>query len=147
MIMTFLQILVIIFCFVAVSAIAQHSPIGDWYTKHPDFKVYTSITRVYQQSDGTLAGKIIKMLPIDGIIHNRCKKCKGWRYNKPFLGMDVIWGFERAKNGQSWKNGWILDGKRGLIVRGKIWLSKNGRSLYVRGYYGGLFTTVKWDRR
>lgn len=126
---------------------AQPTPIGEWYTRHPDFKDYTSITRIYKAPNGTLAGKVEKMLPIEGKIHDRCVKCKGNLKNKRFVGMNVIWGFEKDIAHNTWVNGRILDGKRGLIVPGKIWLSRDGNTLYVMGYLGPFSATVRWDRR
>ena len=145
-ILIFTLIITIISC-IPVLLWAQPSPIGEWYTRHPDFNEYTSITRIYTTPSGTLAGKVVKMLPIDGKMHYRCTKCHDELKNKRFVGMDVIWGFKANNIHRTWVDGRILDGKRGLIVPGKMWLSHDGNTLFVMGHIGPFSATVRWDRK
>ena len=75
----------------------------------------------------------------------RCTKCKGWRKNKPILGLLFVWNL--VKTGPNlWSKGKILDPDEGKTYTCKIWLDKKGKSLKVRGYLWIFYRTQTWHR-
>ncbi len=83
---------------------------------------------IYQNADGTLAGKVIKLLKKPGAL---CEKCDGNRKNKPIEGMMVLWGLK--EKGDKWSDGTILDPAKGKTYRSEIKLIDGGKSLKVTG--------------
>jgi len=117
---------------------------GNW--KNPDDVTgeVNSIIEVYEK-DGKAYAKIVEITETirrDDV----CVKCTGENKNKPILGMDILTGL--TKKGKQWKDGKILDPKKGKTFDCYIELvSKN--KLKIRGYLGMpiLGQTVYWLRK
>lgn len=131
-----------------LSAWAQLSPVGTWQTIDDRTGKPKSIVEIYQKSDGTLAGKVQRVLQSDKGPHPICDACKGDKRNKPIEGMEILWGVRR-KNEGNWGGGQILDPKDGKIYSVKIRPAANGQKLEVRGFMGvSLFgRTQTWVRK
>ncbi len=96
---------------------------------------------------GKLYGKIIhtdKKVDNGGV----CKKCEGALKNKPFVGMDWLYGFTPEGTTPKWGGGAMVDYATGILYRGKIWTEDGGKTLNVRGYVGNpiLGQTIVWKR-
>lgn len=128
-------------CFLIYPALsyALSSPLGSWQTydlKHTP----RSIIRL-SEHHGELEGYIIKSFT--GMI---CKNCVGAQQGKPYRGMKILWGLKQQ--GDSWKNGWILDVDNGKTYRCNLRVSDDNKTLFFSPYIGSpLFgVTIKWDR-
>jgi len=118
---------------------AQNSPVGEWKTVDDKTKKVESIVKIWKDSDGKLRGKIKSLVIKPGEEKNPlCDKCKGKLANKPIIGMTFLWGFKEKKkgNGNYWISGKILDPDDGKVYSCKMTMSKNKKSLVVRGYVG-----------
>ena len=96
----------------------------------------------------TYYGKIIKIYDVDGAkTTDRCLNCSGQFYNKPILGMPVVYGMKKESNNY-YSDGKILDPKSGSLYSCNMRLSKTGKELTVRGYIGFslLGRSQKWYR-
>ena len=122
---------------VAHSFAEPQNAVGFWMTRdHQHGNKYSSVVHITKDSAGILTGKIVHIFPIAG--HgpkDKCVLCKGARYNKPILGMDIVWDFKADGIGK-YDGGRILDPTNGKIYKSKMWVSPNGQELTVRGYIG-----------
>lgn len=113
------------------SSMSAPTPAGNWTTiddKTGDKRALVNLI----VKNGTLSGTILKVYPQPGDT-GICSKCTGRFKDKPFIGMEFLWGLKEKSPG-SWYGGQILDGRSGKIYRVKIALK--GDKLYVRGYVG-----------
>ena len=110
------------------------TPVGLWKTIDDETGKERSYVRIFD-TGGELQGKVEKIFTFPGDNpEHLCDKCKGDRYNKPVIGMTILWGL-RDEDGV-WKGGHILDPNNGKTYRCKLTLSEDGRELDVRGYIG-----------
>ncbi len=126
--------------FVATTATAffeRTTAVGYWKTIDDETGEAKSIIKIYEV-DGLLYGRIDKLLQNPDAL---CDKCEGDDYNKPILGMVVLWGMKPDGDGE-WSGGKIFDPKKGKTYRCSIWLK--GQNLKVRGYLGPFFRTQDW---
>ena len=87
---------------------------------------------------GELQGKVEKIFTFPGDNpEHLCDKCKGDRYNKPVIGMRILWGLR--DEGGVWKGGHILDPNNGKTYRCKLTPSEDGREL-------GPDRSTRWTR-
>ncbi len=124
----------------------QSTPVGKWHTIDDKTGKVKSLVQIYQTSDGTLQAKILELINSDKGPNAVCDECDGARHNKPIVGMVIAWGLKQ--DGDTWKDGQILDPKSGKIYSAKMSPSEDGRTLDVRGYRGFslLGRTQTWQR-
>jgi uncharacterized protein (DUF2147 family) len=85
--------------------------------------------------NGLYQGKIVKAFRSGGIQSNlRCASCEGKQKNASMLGLIFIKGMRRE--GREYRNGTVLDPRNGYVYDAQMELSRDGRSLSVRGYRG-----------
>lgn len=113
---------------------AATSPIGAWKTIDDSTHEPRALIRIYADADGTLSGKITKLLDKDANPEKRCDKCSGDRKDQLVQGLRII---EKMRaNGETWDQGTILDPENGKVYRAKMTLTDGGKQLVVRGYIG-----------
>jgi uncharacterized protein (DUF2147 family) len=115
-------------------ALAQNSPVGSWTTIDDKTHKPKSIVEIYENRDGTLAGRVSEVLSSDRGPNPVCDKCAGERRNKPVKGMVILWGVR--KKGDSWEGGKILDPASGKVYSVKVRPVNGGSRLDVRGFVG-----------
>lgn len=103
-------------------------PVGKWKTIDDESKKAKSIVEIYQAKDGTLEGKVFKLLQKPGAV---CKKCEGKNKGKPIEGMVILWGLK--KDGDRWTAGTILDPAKGKTYAADIEVIDGGKALKVTG--------------
>lgn len=115
-----------------------YSPIGYWKTIDDVTGKPKAIVEIWQQSDSTLSGRIIKLFPRPGYDqYSLCKACEGELHNQRIVGMVFLKNLVQSQNDSlQWAKGEILDPKNGKIYQSSLRLSKNGQNLLVRGYIG-----------
>jgi uncharacterized protein (DUF2147 family) len=114
----------------AVDCPATSAINGLWETFYLDTgarSAYVCITT----KNGNLVGKIVKNYPRRGENPTICDKCPGNKKNKPFVGLEIVWGFTDNGNGE-WVDGHILDAENGDVYTAKAQLQ--GKELHLRGY-------------
>jgi uncharacterized protein (DUF2147 family) len=118
-----------------LAAFAQaNTPVGHWRTIDDKTGKVKSIVEIYETSNGTLAGKVLKVLNSDQGPNPLCEACKGDNHNKPIEGMVITWGLKQ--NGNAWSGGKILDPKSGKVYSAKMTPIEGGSKLDVHGYIG-----------
>ena len=130
---------------VAVSAVAQVTPVGLWRTIDDETKAEKSLVRITETA-GVLNGKIEKISdPTKASAV--CEKCTDERKDQPVLGMTILRNV-RAADGGVWEGGDILDPNNGKIYRVRLRPVDGGKQLEVRGYIGTplLGRTQTWIR-
>ena len=109
---------------VGSAAAAEPTPVGFWKTIDDDGKTAKSIVEIYERG-GKLFGKIVRLIDPEEP-NPLCDKCKGERYNKPVIGMEIMWELERDDD--EWSEGRILDPDNGedyLRIRQRLLASAN----------------------
>ena len=119
--------------FAPLAHAATDTPVGTWRTIDDDTGKAKSIVQI-KDFDGTLQGKVVKVLQSDQGPHPLCKDCTGERHNQPVEGMTILWGLER--DGDQWSGGQILDPSNGKTYKCKMSMLDGGNKLKVRGYIG-----------
>jgi len=91
----------------------------------------TSYVKIYQEK-GVFKAQITKLLidPAD----SKCDKCKGWRKDKPVVGMVIVWGMKKDGD-KEYEGGKILDPGNGKTYGCKMELLSKTK-LKVRGFIG-----------
>lgn len=123
------NLLIAPFVFFGFIVFAQ-SPVGIWKNLDDEDGREKSHIEIYEQN-GTLRGKVIKLLPAATI--TKCDKCTGTNKGKSLVGMDILWNLK--KSGNVWEGGEILDPKKGKVYDCKIELDGKDK-LKVRGFVG-----------
>lgn len=123
------NLLIAPFVFFGFIVFAQ-SPVGIWKNLDDEDGREKSHIEIYEQN-GTLRGKVIKLLPAATI--TKCDKCTGTNKGKSLVGMDILWDLK--KSGNVWEGGEILDPKKGKVYDCKIELDGKDK-LKVRGFVG-----------
>ena len=146
---------IVIFSFFMISQSGFSQTIsGFWQTVSDKTGHVTSVLKIWPVTKtknamaATYYGKIIKIYDVDGAkTTDRCLNCSGQFYNKPILGMPVVYGMKKESNNY-YSDGKILDPKSGSLYSCNMKLSKTGKELTVRGYIGFslLGRSQKWYR-
>ncbi|MCD4742429.1 MAG: DUF2147 domain-containing protein [Desulfobacteraceae bacterium] len=125
------------------NASAKDSSItGLWKTIDDETGKKKSIVEIYEQ-DGKYFGKIVKLFIEPGKNPDPvCDKCPDGdpRKDQPTKGMVILTDLE--KSGDKYKNGKILDPKKGKIYTCKLWIEDD--KLVLRGYILFLYRTQTW---
>lgn len=127
-------------------ALAQGSPVGLWKTFDDDSGAAKSLVRI-RENQGTLEGRIEKLLDPGDPPDAKCDQCTDERRNLPVLGLLII-RHARKGDGGRWEGGDILDPEDGKVYRLRLTPTPDGRRLEVRGYVGTplLGRTQTWQR-
>ena len=121
-----------------------HSVFGRWRTIDDQTGKATSVIEIFEKHN-RVYGKIIELL--NSTAKNpKCEKCDGEDKNKPILGLIVLKGLKRDKDG-SYSDGKILDPKHGKMYKCNLSLETKDK-LKVRGFIGInlLGRTQFWER-
>lgn len=134
-----------LFLLSAFSLAATDSPLGLWKTIDDETGVEKSLVEIYAAPDGSIEGRVVKILHSDRGPNPRCTECKGERKDQPIEGMIIIWGM-REEDGQ-WGGGRILDPAKGKEYKCRLRLQDDG-DLEVRGFIGFslLGRSQEWKR-
>jgi uncharacterized protein (DUF2147 family) len=111
---------------------------GKWKTKDDETGEIKSIVELYVSGDGTLQGKIVKLLKKD---NDKCDKCPGdsqYPLNTPIEGMIFVWDVKKLNE----KSGKIFDPAKAKMYSVQFW--KEGNNLKVRGYIAFFYRTQTW---
>jgi uncharacterized protein (DUF2147 family) len=114
------------------------SVVGKWKPKDDETGEFKSIVELYVAKDGTLEGKISKLLKNPG---GKCDKCPGdsnYAKDTPVEGMIFVWGVKNVDE----RGGVIFDPAKAKTYTVKIW--KEGNTLKVRGYIAMVYRTQTW---
>lgn len=122
------------------------SPVGVWETIDDATNKPKSHVQIWEHK-GILYGKVVKLIDPDEP-NPLCDKCEGKRYNKPVIGMIVMWGLKKSDS-EWWEGGHIMDPENGKTYRCKLKLTNGGKNLDVRGYIGIslLGRTQTWNHK
>jgi uncharacterized protein (DUF2147 family) len=115
------------------------SVVGKWKTKDDETGEFKSIVELYVAKDGTLQGKISKLLLKNAV--DKCDKCPGdssYALNTPIEGMIFVWDVKKLNE----KSGKIFDPAKAKTYSVQFW--KEGNLLKVRGYIAFFFRTQTW---
>ena len=129
----------------AVCAQQAGSPVGLWKNIDDESGKPKALIRI-TESNGEFSGKIEKLFPQPGEKPEpKCDKCEGALKNQPILGMTILTGMKRDKDGDDdeFEGGKILDPGNGKVYSSTLKLIDSGKKLKVRGYIG----IPCWDAR
>lgn len=139
-----LLIVVFSLCFLSVSFAQETSILGKWKTIDDETNEPKSIVQIYEK-DGRYFGQITELFRKAGEDPAPvCDKCPNddVRKDQPIKGMVIL--KDLVQDGDKYKDGTILDPKKGKIYNCKVWLE--GGDLKLRGYIAFLFRTQTWIR-
>jgi uncharacterized protein (DUF2147 family) len=125
---------------------AQTSAVGLWKTIDDETGKPKSLVRI-SETNGEYQGKVEKLFRTPEQDQNpKCDKCEDARKEQPIIGMTIITGMKKDKEGE-YNGGLMLDPANGKIYKGKMNLRDDGK-LDVRGYIGMpmLGRTQTWVR-
>ena len=114
-------------------AFAQQSVTGLWRSIDDKSGEPKAEIRIVE-ANGTLSGRIEKILKKDAKPDARCDQCDDDRKDKPTLGMEIIRGNK------------ILDPENGREYRLRLTPFDEGKKLEVRGYLGPFYRNQVWLR-
>jgi len=121
----------------------SQSALGFWKTVD-DEGISKSIVKIYKSEDGTVEGKVYKILK-ESERDRLCTACKGEMKNKPIEGLLIL--KDMKKGGDEYKGGEITDPENGKTYDCKMWLDEDNTDiLHVRGYIAFLYRTQDWKR-
>ncbi len=119
---------------VFAAATPSHQIDGVWEVRYDASNTPSSHIRITTQKNGELIGVIEEAYPRPGENPSpNCTKCEGANKDKPIVGMTVLWGMMPDGTNQ-WSQGHVLNAENGKIYSGKMTLSKDGKTLDLRGY-------------
>lgn len=116
----------------------KSSPVGYWKTIDDVTDKPKAIVQIWETSDKTLSGRILKIYPRSGADQNPvCTACEGQNHNQRIVGMTILNNLKQINaNTSRWANGQILDPKNGKTYHSTLQLAEDGQKLNVRGYVG-----------
>src|SRR5262249_25480630 len=97
-----------------------------------------------QEENGALQGKIVKLLPQQGMQPNpTCTQCEGGLKDKPLMGMTVLWDVNQKDGGWNAK---LLTPKTGKVYDANLKLIDGGSRLQINVKAGLVSRTLSWHR-
>lgn len=134
------HIIILIAILISAATVSAQSIVGKWKTIDDETGKPKSVVEIYEKN-GKVYGKILKLFRDPGEDQDPvCDKCEDDRKNKKIIGMEII--RDMKKSGSDWKDGTIMDPKKGTVYDCKLWLE--GGNLKVRGYVLFLYRTQTW---
>lgn len=109
-----------------------------------------AIIEIRQESNGTYAGKIIKVTPRPGYTPQKnCNNCPAPYKDQPILGMDVITGLKQVEGTNNYEKGRVIDPLAGKVYDARIRVNNTGKRLTLRGFVGvsALGRSQTWIRQ
>jgi uncharacterized protein (DUF2147 family) len=124
-------------CLLEAVAVAQGaSAAGRWKTVDDRTGQAKSIV-VIEDVGGEYRGRVDRIFaPPAKEANPLCENCPGDKKNKPVLGMEIMWGLKKSRNGNEYTGGRIMDPEDGKIYRCRLRVVDGGTKLEVRGYIG-----------
>jgi len=134
----------LVFIFFFLSSITSifaetNSFTGIWKTIDDKTGKEKSLVEVWEDENGNLHGKIIKLYRGPEEDQNPlCDKCDGDKKDTPMIGMEILWDFtqDNKKSPEVWNSGKILDPKTGVTYSCNLKLDESSSQLNVRGFVG-----------
>ncbi len=122
----------------------SHSVLGRWRTIDDETGKPTSVIEIFEKHN-RIHGRIVELLNSKAK-NPKCEKCDGEDRNKPIIGLVVLKGLRKEKDGD-YSDGKILDPKHGKIYKCNLSLETKDK-LKVRGFIGInlLGRTQFWER-
>jgi uncharacterized protein (DUF2147 family) len=138
-----MQKLFLTFSFLGLTFFSNaQSIVGKWKTIDDETGKAKSIVEIFQKGD-EFYGKVVKLFREPGEDQDPvCDKCTDDRKGKKVIGLEIIRGLK--KSGNEFKNGTIMDPKKGTSYDAKLWLE--GEKLMVRGYVLFIYRTQTWHK-
>jgi uncharacterized protein (DUF2147 family) len=129
---------------VHITEAQSHSVLGRWRTIDDETGKATSVIEIFEKHN-RIHGRIVELLNSKAK-NPKCEKCEGEDRNKPIIGLVVLKGLRKEKDGD-YSDGKILDPKHGKIYKCNLSLETKDK-LKVRGYIGInlLGRTQFWER-
>ncbi len=131
---------------VALPAAAQSTPLGSWQSIDDETGQPKALLRITQRPDGTLSGRIEKLLIAPPVPDPVCIACSDDRKDQPIVGLEIIRGAKQAQGRMVWEGGRILDPENGTTYTLRLTPIDNGEKLQVRGSFGPFSRTQTWLR-
>ena len=120
------------------------SPIGIWKSIDDETGEAKSNVQLYQEN-GKMYGKVVAFLRKSTDPNRVCAKCSDWRKGQKIMQMMIV--RDMVANGNTWKNGKILDPEKGKEYTCTMWFEAGKPDeLKVRGWIGPFFRTQTWYR-
>ena len=133
-------------CGLAPPAAAQATPLGVWQSVDDDTKQPKALLRIVERPDGTLSGRIEKLLIAPPVPDPVCIACSDDRKDQPIIGLEIIRGVKQLPGRAVWEGGRILDPENGTTYALRLTPIDNGERLQVRGSFGPFSRTQTWVR-
>lgn len=130
----------------ALPAAAQSTPLGSWQSIDDETGQPKALLRITQRPDGTLSGRIEKLLIAPPVPDPVCISCSDDRKDQPIVGLEIIRGAKQAQGRTVWEGGRILDPENGTTYTLRLTPIDNGEKLQVRGSFGPFSRTQTWLR-
>ncbi len=126
----------------ALSAHATDAAVGRWTTIDDSTNKPKSVVEIYQAPDGSLAGKVVKIIDQKDGPNPTCKKgeCEG----KPILGLVILQGLKQD-DATHWSGGSVLDPEKGKTYKSKIEVP-DANTLKMSGCIAFLCRSQTWLR-
>ncbi len=138
------KLLVFALVLLPLAAFAQNSPVGRWKTIDDETGKVKSIVEITQAANGTLQGKVDKVLQSDHGPNPKCVKCTGANKDKPIEGMTILWNLK--PDGDQWSGGTVPDPKKGKTYKAKLEMLEGGSKLGMSGCIAFLCRQQVWVR-
>ena len=142
----FVLLLIALATVLPAAAAAQEaaSPVSRWKTVDDKTGESKAIVEIRRMEDGTLQGRIVELLKVEGDKDPRCDKCGGANRGKPIRGMTILWGLR--ERGGLWTGGSILDPEGGRVYKARLELANPNR-LGVSGCLAFICNQQAWVRQ
>lgn len=135
----------------STGAFAAMPFVGTYQTIDDETNLPKSIVQLYEYKDGddsVLAGRIIALYDEKGnvseTLSNPVKVADKVSGSPKYVGLDIIWEMEWDSEDSEYKDGKIMDPKKGSVYSSVIWQDDKDK-LRVRGKIGPFGRTQTWN--